>query len=80
MVYLRETGYGSAGYRTAGHRSAGHRTAGHRTAGHRSAGHRSADQYSGTHSLQRFMMPPFFLARSVLLADSDRASISQDRL
>ncbi|TNN52415.1 hypothetical protein EYF80_037375 [Liparis tanakae] len=29
---------------------------------------------------ERFMMPPFFLARSVLLADSDRASISQDRL
>lgn len=33
-----------------------------------------------TYSLQRFMMPPFFLALRVLLADSDRGSISQDRL
>lgn len=33
-----------------------------------------------TYSLQRFMIPPFFLALRVLLADSDSGSISQDRL
>lgn len=40
----------------------------------------SAGRGGQTHSLQRFMMPPFFLARRVLLADSDSGSISQDRL
>lgn len=31
-----------------------------------------------THSLHRLMMPVFFLAFSVLLADSDSGSISHD--
>lgn len=54
-----------------------------------SAGHRQSDvarqrgrenpASAATYSLQRFMMPPFFLALSVLLADSDRGSMSQDR-
>lgn len=37
-------------------------------------------RHADTYSLQRFMMPPFFLALRVLLADSDRGSISHDRL
>lgn len=32
----------------------------------------------GTHSLHLFMMPVFFLAFNVLLADSDSGSISHD--
>lgn len=34
----------------------------------------------GTHSLQRLTMAMFFLAFSVLLADSDGGSSSHDRL
>lgn len=40
--------------------------------------HPASHQDEQTHSLHRLMMPVFFLAFSVLLADSDSGSISHD--
>lgn len=51
--------------------------------GHRGDGlgtrlHPASRRDKRTHSLHRLMMPVFFLAFSVLLADSDSGSISHD--
>lgn len=40
--------------------------------------HASTPGTGETHSLHRFMMPVFFFAFNVLLADSDKGSISHE--